>query len=159
MGFQHYILPDGREAGYGVRAVCDHPDCVVLVVAHRVVDQTIPLKHTVLAVNSDQPEVRALVAMFAFEDDAEEWARQKNEPAHAADTPCCCTCVSHVADTSHPLTDGGRVIHQRGWVCLAPEFDGVFSGWTAHGLCEMWQSRPVTVAAPAGTRSTQVDRL
>lgn len=27
MGYSYYTLPDGREAGYGVEAECDHPDC------------------------------------------------------------------------------------------------------------------------------------
>jgi hypothetical protein len=68
------------------------------------------------------------------------------------DSPCCCTCESHVPDISHPMTDGGRVIEQRGWVCLAPEFDGVLSGWPAHGLCEMWSKRPRPVPIRRKTR-------
>jgi hypothetical protein len=27
VGYQHYVLPDGREAGYGVAAVCDREGC------------------------------------------------------------------------------------------------------------------------------------
>lgn len=27
MGYAHYTLPDGREAGYGVEAECDKPGC------------------------------------------------------------------------------------------------------------------------------------
>lgn len=27
MGYSYYVLPDGREAGYAVDAVCDYPDC------------------------------------------------------------------------------------------------------------------------------------
>jgi hypothetical protein len=27
MGYAYYTLADGREAGYGVDALCDHPDC------------------------------------------------------------------------------------------------------------------------------------
>ncbi|APE11564.1 hypothetical protein [Rhodococcus sp. 2G] len=27
MGYAYYTLPDGRDAGYGVEAECDHPDC------------------------------------------------------------------------------------------------------------------------------------
>lgn len=27
MGYSYYLLPDGREAGYGVDATCDHHDC------------------------------------------------------------------------------------------------------------------------------------
>ena len=28
MGYAHYNLPDGREAGYAVEATCDQPDCI-----------------------------------------------------------------------------------------------------------------------------------
>lgn len=28
MGYAHYLLDDGREAGYGVASDCDHGDCV-----------------------------------------------------------------------------------------------------------------------------------
>lgn len=31
MGYGYYVLPDGREAGYGVEAPCDHPDCTVVI--------------------------------------------------------------------------------------------------------------------------------
>lgn len=27
MGYGHYVLDDGREAGYNVSATCDEPDC------------------------------------------------------------------------------------------------------------------------------------
>lgn len=27
MGYSYYVLPDGREAGYGVDAECDSPEC------------------------------------------------------------------------------------------------------------------------------------
>lgn len=29
MGYAHYVLPDGREAGYGVDATCDRAGCSV----------------------------------------------------------------------------------------------------------------------------------
>lgn len=29
MGYARYTLPDGREAGYGVNAVCDDPTCTI----------------------------------------------------------------------------------------------------------------------------------
>lgn len=50
---------------------------------------------------------------------------------------CCCNCKFHLADHSHPGTDGGRVINQRGWICSPPESEMAFSGWTDHGMCEM----------------------
>lgn len=61
---------------------------------------------------------------------------------------CCCTCRYHVRDYHHCTTSkelrerfGGCVCTiPKGWVCLAPETDGrgVYSGWTEHGMCEMW---------------------
>lgn len=50
---------------------------------------------------------------------------------------CCCSCRYHMADHSHPLTDGGNVLVRRGWICHPPEFGFAFSGWSEHGLCEM----------------------
>lgn len=29
--------------------------------------------------------------------------------------------------------------HVRGYVCDPPELEGVFSGWSEHGMCEMWE--------------------
>jgi hypothetical protein len=31
MGYQHYTLPDGREAGYGVEAPCDKDECATVI--------------------------------------------------------------------------------------------------------------------------------
>jgi hypothetical protein len=57
------------------------------------------------------------------------------EPEHRG--RCCCNCRYRLLDRSHPLTDGGRITHQRGWICKKPELNGAFSGWSEHGLCEM----------------------
>jgi hypothetical protein len=54
---------------------------------------------------------------------------------------CCCSCRHHMADMSHPDTDGKSILHQRGWICLAPDLDGAFSDWSEHGLCEMWNRK------------------
>lgn len=55
---------------------------------------------------------------------------------------CCCVCIHHHPDYSHPLTDGKRMSEQRGWVCYPPEFEGaVFSGWSEHGICEMFTDK------------------
>ena len=51
---------------------------------------------------------------------------------------CCCNCNWHIKDLSHPGTNGKSVSEQRGWICASPEFDGMFSGWGEHGLCELW---------------------
>lgn len=31
MGYGYYLLPDGREAGYGVEAPCDRDSCTVVI--------------------------------------------------------------------------------------------------------------------------------
>ena len=79
-------------------------------------------------------------------------AKDTTAGQHPSSTECCCNCRWHAADLSHPCTDGGRLSHQRGWVCLAPEFDhapspvligserrvkAVVSGFPEHGMCEM----------------------
>jgi len=48
---------------------------------------------------------------------------------------CCCNCVYHHPDQSHPMTDGIHCMHVRGWICGAPEV-GFSSGWGRHGFCE-----------------------
>ena len=53
---------------------------------------------------------------------------------------CCCNCVHHHLDHSHPNTDGVRCTHVRGWICGAPEL-GLTSGWGKHGLCECHMTR------------------
>ena len=55
---------------------------------------------------------------------------------------CCCICRHHADDLSHPITDGQQLSNKRGWVCLAPEFSGVISGWSEHGRCEMFDVTP-----------------
>ena len=43
-------------------------------------------------------------------------------------------------DTS-VFTDGESIMRQRGWICAAPEMEGMFSGWSEHGMCEMHAPR------------------
>ena len=63
---------------------------------------------------------------------------------------CCCNCEHHVADYHHCNTSPelraseGRCIcsQQRGWICLAPELESVYSSWPEHSVgCEMYSSR------------------
>jgi len=60
---------------------------------------------------------------------------------------CCCECVHHVPDLWHCSVDPeahekGLCYTRKGWVCLAPEFDGVFSGWPEHSVgCEMFERK------------------
>lgn len=54
---------------------------------------------------------------------------------------CCCNCKYRVNDWSHPHTDGLRILNRRGYICSNPEL-GSSSGWSEHGICEIWTSRP-----------------
>jgi len=55
---------------------------------------------------------------------------------------CCCICEYHIADGSHPDTDGGRFGETRGWICTAFFMLGyehvMYSGWPDHGMCELF---------------------
>lgn len=55
---------------------------------------------------------------------------------------CCCQCIYRVQDCSHPDTDGGSIMKQRGWVCtgflLSEGEPSVFSDWSEHGMCELF---------------------
>lgn len=58
---------------------------------------------------------------------------------------CCCNCRWHIEDFHHCTTawelrseKGGCVCDEhKGWICMAPEMEHAYSGWTEHGLCEM----------------------
>lgn len=69
--------------------------------------------------------------------------QKDNEPMIGS---CCCNCRFHLKDHAHCSTvverNGECVCHvQKGWVCAAPEHEGiVYSGWTEHGKCEMWEA-------------------
>lgn len=56
---------------------------------------------------------------------------------------CCCNCVNHIADYGHPLTNGKTVMDRRGWICTTGRLGEAraFSGWSAHGLCELWKGK------------------
>jgi hypothetical protein len=58
---------------------------------------------------------------------------------------CCCTCYNHRKDYHHPYTTGGSILEQRGWVCYLPigkeEEHLLFSGWSEHGMCELWNPK------------------
>ena len=54
---------------------------------------------------------------------------------------CCCTCLWHYVDRSHPITDGKLMSDTRGYICAEP-FLGYHSGWPEHGMCECWEQRP-----------------
>lgn len=54
---------------------------------------------------------------------------------------CCCNCRYHLKDNMHCTTVADRQGEcvckiQKGWVCAAPEFGVVYSGWGEHGMCE-----------------------
>lgn len=74
---------------------------------------------------------------------------------------CCCDCIHHLADISHPGTDGG-MFTRRGWLCAAPTFlleGSAFSGWDAHGLCEEYASRAGMMLDALGQGSISADKL
>ncbi len=56
---------------------------------------------------------------------------------------CCCQCKYLMIDASHPMTDGGNVLTQRGWACAGFVFceatPVVYSGWSEHGMCELFE--------------------
>lgn len=76
--------------------------------------------------------------MLKFKDATELDPLPKTKCGLDDNEACCCVCRFHVPDHSHPSTDGGKFANQRGWVCLAPEFPHVHSGWPEHGMCEMF---------------------
>lgn len=48
---------------------------------------------------------------------------------------CCCNCEHRLTDYSHPCSNGGSCLDERGYICYV---DGMaFSGWHEHGLCEL----------------------
>jgi hypothetical protein len=49
---------------------------------------------------------------------------------------CCCTCRNRA-----PALDRATFRPTGAFVCLAPEFPGVFPDHAAHGMCEQWQPR------------------
>ena len=52
---------------------------------------------------------------------------------------CCCACIHHRPDHSHPSIDGFSIMNQKGWACVPPGFNGrIFSGWAKHGACELF---------------------
>jgi hypothetical protein len=54
---------------------------------------------------------------------------------------CCCICDHRLQDYSHPHTDGGSILHRRGFACVLAEMGGLFSGWMPHGFCECFELR------------------
>lgn len=60
---------------------------------------------------------------------------------------CCCSCRYHLEDFHHCTTmldrptPGFCVCNQhKGWICsVEANYNGHYhSGWSEHGLCEMW---------------------
>ncbi len=73
---------------------------------------------------------------------------------------CCCTCKHRLTDYHHCTTTGvvgdksalknGEedcvCSHQRGYICAAglaldSKNPRVHSGWSEHGMCELWEKR------------------
>ena len=55
---------------------------------------------------------------------------------------CCCGCRYHVEDFHHCTTvketPNCVCSDHKGWICMPPDFHGAHSGWSEHGLCELW---------------------
>lgn len=65
---------------------------------------------------------------------------------------CCCNCANHYEDfyhcTSNPKPEGyDKDNHEcicnvhKGWICLISlegERPNAHSGWSEHGMCELW---------------------
>ena len=63
------------------------------------------------------------------------------------DGSCCCNCANHYEDRHHCTTKPNRengccCSEHKGWICLI-SFEGekpiAHSGWSEHGMCEMWR--------------------
>lgn len=62
---------------------------------------------------------------------------------------CCCTCNNHVRDYEHCTTNPLLRMEKKtcicsiskGYICTAPEMEGMHSNWGEHGLCEMWYKK------------------
>ena len=69
---------------------------------------------------------------------------------HTEHRQCCCICRWHLRDYHHCTTNkklrdetnGCVCSKQKGWVCVAPEMDRVYSGWPNHSIgCEMFTKK------------------
>lgn len=60
---------------------------------------------------------------------------------------CCCSCKFHLQDFHHCTTVEERECcvcgQPKGWICAGESVENghYHSGWTEHGLCEMWDRR------------------
>lgn len=66
---------------------------------------------------------------------------------------CCCNCKFHVEDFHHCTTTGqvdGQCVcsFHKGWICMPPEMDRVYSDWGDHGMCEMHDFKVPPVESP-----------
>ncbi len=55
---------------------------------------------------------------------------------------CCCTCLSHIPDHSHPHHDGKPVTNIKGWICYIDLSGDIHasSGWPEHSMgCELYR--------------------
>jgi len=74
---------------------------------------------------------------------------------------CCCKCRYRLTDYHHCTTSpalrekkGGCVCSEvKGYICHPPEFDGrAYSGWSEHGMCEMFAARKEQDESPIAGR-------
>ena len=62
-----------------------------------------------------------------------------------AEKYCCCGCRWHIEDFHHCTTVAERdecvCSQHKGWICMPPESERAHSGWSEHGMCEMWTAK------------------
>ena len=65
---------------------------------------------------------------------------------------CCCSCKFHLQDFHHCSVDSAKIISDspgclcnipKGWICAGEAVENCryHSGWTEHGMCEMWEGQ------------------
>ena len=64
---------------------------------------------------------------------------------HLNNENCCCHCQYQLLDCSHPHTDGKSCTEKRGFACAPPGANCIYSGWSEHGECEMFDERAKSV--------------
>lgn len=62
---------------------------------------------------------------------------------------CCCSCKFHLQDFHSCVTDWQRhkaenrciCSEPKGWICACESLENghYHSGWSEHGMCEMWE--------------------
>lgn len=143
IGFQEIVFDDvvNPKEPMFIKALLDAEDSVI--------DAFIEPQMEIAFEGYSPDETEEYYAYFQAEPPAEERPLMEEITCQISnprtDGMCCCNCRFLIPDHSHPTTDGGNMTQQRGFVCAGFLFTEpekiVFSGWSKHGLCEMWDLR------------------